>query len=308
MASSSTVPALSEMAELHAHGLGIPILFPVSEAGFACVSVVYLSIRFSFKESSILIEREIYDPVTLLVTITIPESSKIAENGSTMWELGAGKYRVYGLIESQMGGSTQILTPLRSSTSTLNTPLLARVKVDLGAQVIINIFDSSDEDAPTLPTPLVNPSPSLQSPCPSIFLTPSASPIRPSEHNMSSSLKPFGFIVRALCRLGSMPSSKNVLKKLDYDSLKIQEVNYLPPRFDGPCMFVLPPTGASSSQAKAKSMEGMDKRYDGHVWTKTQTTNISNDLGLSFRSSTCVGHLQCQNHNCDYLQRAHRTS
>ena len=38
-----------------------------------------------------------------------------------------------------------------------------------------------------------------------------------------------------------MLGSKNVLKKLYYDYLKIQEVNYLPPHFDGPCMFVLPP-------------------------------------------------------------------
>ena len=55
-------------------------------------------------------------------------------------------------------------------------------------------------------------------------------------------------------------------------------------------------------------MDGMDKQYDGHVWTKTQTTNITNDVGLAFRSSTCVGHLQCQNPTCDYLQRAHRLS
>ena len=73
-------------------------------------------------------------------------------------------------------------------------------------------------------------------------------------------------------------------------------------------MFVLPPVGVSSSLTKAKSMDGMDKRYDGHVWTKTQTTNITNDMGLVFCSSTCVGHLQCQNPQYDYLQRVHRTS
>ena len=84
---------------------------------------------------------------------------------------------MYGLTESQLGGSTQILIPLQSSTSTLNTPVLARVKVELGVQVVINISDSSDEDAPTLPTPVVNPSPSSQSSCPSTFLTPSAFPI-----------------------------------------------------------------------------------------------------------------------------------
>ena len=132
MASSSIVPTLSEMAELRAHGLGISILFPVCEARFACVSVVYLSIRFSFKESLILIKRQIYDLLTSLVTNSIPESSKIAENGSTVWELGTGKYRVYGLTESQLGGLTQILTPLQLSTSTLHTPLLARVKVEPG--------------------------------------------------------------------------------------------------------------------------------------------------------------------------------
>src|SRR6202022_2803125 len=100
----------------------------------------------------------------------------------------------------------------------------------------------------------------------------------------------------------SMPGSKNVLKKIDYDKLKIQEVNHLPPRFDGTQLFVLPAAEASSSQTRAKSLQGRDKQYDGHVWTKTQTTNITNDVGLAFRSSTCVGHLQCENPSCDYLQ------
>jgi hypothetical protein len=74
-----------------------------------------------------------------------------------------------------------------------------------------------------------------------------------------------------------MPGRKNILKKLDYDTLHIEVVNFLPPRFDGSSIFVLPPVGISSSHTKAKSMDGMDKRYDGHVWTETQTTNITND-------------------------------
>ena len=40
-----------------------------------------------------------------------------------------------------------------------------------------------------------------------------------------------------------MPGKKSILKKLDYDHMKIEEVSYLPPRFDGPCMFVLPLAG-----------------------------------------------------------------
>ena len=43
----------------------------------------------------------------------------------------------------------------------------------------------------------------------------------------------------------------------------------------------------------------MDKRYANHVWTKTQTTNISNNLGVAFLALTYVGHLQCQNPKCD---------
>ena len=99
-----------------------------------------------------------------------------------------------------------------------------------------------------------------------------------------------------------MPGSKNVLKKIDYDKIKIQEVNHLPLHFDGTQLFVLPVAEVSSYQTRAKSLDGMDNQYDGHVWTRTQTTNITNDVGLAFRSSTCVGHLQC------HLQRAHRTS
>ena len=55
-------------------------------------------------------------------------------------------------------------------------------------------------------------------------------------------------------------------------------------------------------------MDAMDKHYDSHVWTKTLTTNISNNLNLTFRSSICVEHLQCQNPKCDYLKHYCRTS
>ena len=92
-----------------------------------------------------------------------------------------------------------------------------------------------------------------------------------------------------------MPGRKNIFKKLDYNTLPIQEVKSLPPRFDGNMMFALPPVDVSSSHTKAKSMDGMGKRYDSHVWTKSQTINITKDMGLAFCSSTCVGHLQCQN-------------
>ena len=59
-----------------------------------------------------------------------------------------------------------------------------------------------------------------------------------------------------------MPGSKNVLKKIDYDKIKIQEVHHLPPRFDGTRLFVLLGAKVSSSQTRAKSLDGMDKQYE----------------------------------------------
>ena len=105
-----------------------------------------------------------------------------------------------------------------------------------------------------------------------------------------------------------MPGRKSVLKLLNYSTLKIVYADFLPPRFDDDVIFVFPPVSASASTSKAKAMDGMDKRYDGHVWTKTESTNITNNMNLTFRSSICVGHLQCQNPHCDYLHHTHRTS
>jgi hypothetical protein len=52
-----------------------------------------------------------------------------------------------------------------------------------------------------------------------------------------------------------------------------------------------------------RSMDGMDKMCNGHPWCTTKTTNIQNDFGLSFRRSTCAGHLQCSNDFWDYMHR-----
>jgi hypothetical protein len=81
-------------------------------------------------------------------------------------------------------------------------------------------------------------------------------------------------------------------------------MQFLPPTFNGFVLFELPPVDTSSP---FHVMYGMDKRHDGHAWTKTVTSNIKNDLNLTFRSSTCIGHLRCENHDCEYTSRIHRT-
>ena len=258
------------MVEIRAHGLGIPLLLPVDDFGLVAVSSIRISIRFKLLASSIWIEGELLDQVTLEISPTITELSTHSEDGSTLWNLCSSRYHVYG---------------------------------DPGLDPIINLSDSSDDDRCVLPK--VDPSPQA----------PFASPVRlPSDFQIptsavsESSVKQPRSIVDLLRRLANMPSSKNVLKKLDYDSLQTVHAEFLPPHFDGDVMFVLPPVSNSAIHTKAKSIDGMDKHYDGHVWTKTLTTNISNNLNLTFRSSICVGHLQCQNPECDYLKRSCRTS
>ena len=36
------------------------------------------------------------------------------------------------------------------------------------------------------------------------------------------------------------------------------------------------------------------------------TTNITNSQGFTFKTSYCLGHLQCTNSSCDFLRRSHR--
>ena len=50
-------------------------------------------------------------------------------------------------------------------------------------------------------------------------------------------------------------------------------------------------------------MDGMDKMCNGHPWYTTKIINIQNDFALTFRRSTCEGHLQCSNDFCDYMHR-----
>ena len=61
MASTSFMPSLSEMAEIRSNGLGVPILFPVGEDGLATVTALHISIRFGLQDTSLWVEREVYD-------------------------------------------------------------------------------------------------------------------------------------------------------------------------------------------------------------------------------------------------------
>ena len=111
MASTSFMPSLSEMAEICSNGMGVPILFPIDEDGLATVTALHISIRFGLQDTSLLVESEVYDPHTFALSHTVPEVSKHSEDGSIIWTLKPGRYRVYGLTTSQMFIPTRLVTP-----------------------------------------------------------------------------------------------------------------------------------------------------------------------------------------------------
>ena len=218
--------ASTSMAELRSHGIGVPILFPIDAHGIAFVSDLHLSIRFSLKASTLWVEREIFNPVIELVVQTLHETSKLTDNGNVIWEFGAGKYRVYGLPDSQMGVSREILASLRSSTSSLTTPSIISVMTEPVVNNVIDLSDSSTEDVPMQKVVVHDSPPFFPSASYVMHYSSRSMPLSPS---VPSTSKPPQPIVQCLCRLGSMPGSKSVLKKIDYDKFKIQDINHLPP-------------------------------------------------------------------------------
>ena len=73
-------------------------------------------------------------------------------------------------------------------------------------------------------------------------------------------------------------------------SSSIARVDEIPQQFNGNCVYELPT--ASSN----KSMEGMEQKYDIHVWVKLVSTRMS--FPATIRRSKCVGHLICSNQEC----------
>jgi hypothetical protein len=72
-------------------------------------------------------------------------------------------------------------------------------------------------------------------------------------------------------------------------------------------VYELPSMESSERSSQAKLMVGMDKQHDGHAWTKSITLHIKNDMGLTFCTSSYVGHPRRDNQDCEYLSLVHYT-
>jgi hypothetical protein len=168
-----------------------------------------------------------------------------------------------------MGVSTAILTPLRSSTAAFSTPPVINVKTEPGLDNVIDLSDSSSEDVPVHKV-VVDDSTHLF--LFSSYVTPSPSSSVPSTHSVPTSI-PTQPIVQCLHRLVSMPGSKNVLKKINYDKIKIQEVNHLP-------LVLMAPSYLSSLQQKSLPLNPGPS-----LWT-AWISNMMAMLGLRLKPPT----------------------
>jgi hypothetical protein len=99
------------------------------------------------------------------------------------------------------------------------------------------------------------------------------------------------FVIECLHSMLLVRRKSNKFWNLDYDKIPIHYVLFTPTLFNGNVTFELPPLLANIHNSS--QMQGMDRKYDGHVWCKVVTTNIKNSFGLNFKKVCCLGHLLC---------------
>jgi hypothetical protein len=182
-----------------------------------------------------------------------------------------------------MVASTELAIPLQSPSCTNHTPIFSRMKVELGVESITILSDDSDVSSPQDAIPTKCHSGNLPSQD-----VPNESPASTNQTVLQPGLQSQSSILDCLKSLCATKGSRNALKKVDYDSVQHLKVDYLPPVFNGDVVFEFPSTRSSSTSSQAGLMVGMDKRHDGHVWTRTSTSYIKNDMDLTFRSGLRV--------------------
>jgi hypothetical protein len=93
-----------------ADGEGVPILFPLGNDGLALDTSLRLSLRFGFSEEFMYIDEEVYDAHSGDLIQTIGQSP-VCDGHTKQWLLNAGRYRVYGISDSVVATSTELVIP-----------------------------------------------------------------------------------------------------------------------------------------------------------------------------------------------------
>jgi hypothetical protein len=137
------------MALLRVEPHSVPVFFPLDEDGHAIVTSTTLSLRFQYREVTIFVEKEVFDDHTDLVSHAILHT-RVENDLGAFWLLKPGKYRVYGVSDSMLECSTELLTPRESSTVSVERPMLSKVKIEPSLQTIYELSDDSDGDVEVL--------------------------------------------------------------------------------------------------------------------------------------------------------------
>ena len=254
------------MVIISVDGDDLPIMFPVDDDGYADVSTCRLALRFHMIRESIYIDQNIYNPKSGVLSHTIGQTPSSTTIGRT-WRLLSGKFTAYGL-KVYVQADLEDLRHLYPSSSSLQTATIMKdVKVEHIDPHIMLLSDDSD----TEPPPSVKDG--HQSSHVSICSSSRDAQCTPSPAHLDTSSSSVMEFLRAL---RTLKGSRNVLSRLDYDTIPAYTVQTLPPKFNGDVIFELPLVSMSHMSTYAKGMSGMDKRHDGHVWSKTVTTNIMN--------------------------------
>ena len=300
------------MAGIWVDGHEVSIVFPLEEQGCAIVSTHLLHVCFKFVELSIYVKEEKHSQ-SGEIQQSIPIARSTSSDGCC-WYLRSGNYRAYGLplhmpplsaeIGSRQSAGSTVNRPFIPDTG-MTSPLpecLARfpsnrtptiVKVEK-LDTIIELSSESKGESPTLiPTLKLGP---LQrgseenNPGPSAWTTPYSTRLQPSISYSQLHRIPINHrsIMECLKGLSNLHHSRNELSTMDLGTLTHQQMEFLPPAYDGDAIFELPLCRPSSSSLAAKNLEGMDKHSDGHPWCKLVTTNIHNSDNLKFHKFFCL--------------------
>lgn len=295
------------MASIRANGVGIPFTLPLGEDGKVYVDESILEAKFGLQMGRMYVEQELTSDVGDVVETVLQLQSR--QGDSVGWMLSAGSYKVFGYSSSALQGSTVCLTPASVTSTVLLTPPV-RVKIEPHTEPITLLSDSDDDIVPTVDLTSTCPFPFKRTPSSSVVRnysnsqlqrTPSGSAARPPR-SPTFSLKQSSML-DALKATAVRPRSQSALSDIDFDNIRVEEVKYIPTTYDGDVIFLLPPLPSGLPATYGKSLDGMDKVYDGKPWCTTKTSNIRNDCSLIFRRSVCAGHLECANDSCEYLFR-----
>jgi hypothetical protein len=319
----------------------VPFILHVGNEGYAIVNEKLLCLKFHLQDTCLLVEKEEFDDNGALVQ-TVYQNSEVSNTG-TCFRVMPGSYTVTGGLSSFDLSQASTLTPGSLSSFEHRGHLRMKLTLPSVREspefTLLSSSDDEDDDPISMYTVKqedVNPSTSrldkspVTSPSDSFVVseTPSCtlagysilmskSP-SPSFSGLKSTSAAFlglqstdgdatqtssTSIYNIVVAIGGHPTAKSTLRSTDLQSFPHHKIKYLPSQYNGNVIFELPLVIVPKKGA-ARRQEGMDRKSDGHAWTETQTTNLSDHRGeLSFKFVKCLGHLRCLNPNCLHLKR-----